>query len=151
MIFERLETVKRPLHHVVIFAGVVPDQRYPLRLHGGQNQYVGEVQVNVNGIWGALCAGTEGSFSQVLCKTLGFKRSEGLYRINSTNTSLLLYTVHCHPRRSTPDLYSCDWNWYTEDLYRCSSKATLGVVCSDGKHSVALLPCMLGVNWVQGI
>jgi len=139
---ERLETLKRPFDHAVIllFKGVILDQRYQLRLHGGQNQYVGEAQVYVNGTWGAFCAETDREFkfedAHELCKALGFQTTEEFYRINSTKTPLLVDDLSCPRGRQIVDIFGCYWTWHVEDN---SCNVTAGVVCSDGKHFCGFL------------
>ena len=113
--------------------------RYPLRLNGSEDSYSGELQVYVNGSWGSFCYG---SFSfttaKVLCKTLGFKTAESVYRINITASSALLAVDRVYCYRALHSFYNCSWIFHTEDedYHYCYSNITVGVVCSDGKRLV---------------
>ena len=122
--------------HCFILKGVIPDERYPLRLHGGENQYVGEVQVYVNGTWGAFCAGRfYFTSAKVLCRTLGFKTVEEVYSIYDTETPLLVDGLYCSRYSSNYDFFNCSWYWHTEAYHYCpDGNATVGVVCSNGEH-----------------
>jgi len=125
---------------MVILKGVVPDRRYPVRLHGGDDQYSGEVQVYVNNVWGGFCAGrVPFSSAKVICKTLGFKTVEEVYIINNTNTPLLVDGLYCSRYSSNYDVFNCSWYFHTDDevYHYCPyGNATAGIVCSDGTVSV---------------
>ena len=122
---------------IIFLKGMVPDRRYPMRLHGGHDQYSGEVQVFVNNAWGGFCAGRMYfSTAKVLCKTLGFKIVEEVYIINNTNTQLLVDRLYCSPYKSNYDLFNCSWYFHTDGDYCPYGNATAGIVCSDGTVSV---------------
>ena len=45
-----------------------------LRLTGGEQQWIGRVELRINGIWGQVCDGNEWdeSASEVVCRQLGY-------------------------------------------------------------------------------
>ena len=111
--------------------------RYPLRLNGSQDSYSGELQVFVNDSWGAFCYnGFSFTTAKLVCKTLGFKTTESIYRINitDTDTPLAVDYVYCYGRRDS--FYNCSWNFHSDDepYHYCWNNDTVGVVCSDGEH-----------------
>ena len=113
------------------------DQRYPLRLYGGQDSYSGELQVYINGRWGGFCASSfYFSSAKVLCKTLGFKTAESNYRIYVTYTSIPIAVDYVHCYSSIHDFYNCSWYLHhdNETYHFCGDNSTVGVVCSDGEH-----------------
>lgn len=136
MLKVKLSSMRKCPLHCCILKGVIPDERYPLRLHGGEDQYVGEVQVYVNGTWGAFCAGRfYFTSAKVLCRTLGFKTVETVYSINDTETPLFVDGLYCSRYSSNYDFFNCSWYWHTEAYHYCpDGNATAGVVCSDGEH-----------------
>ena len=111
--------------------------RLPLRLNGSEDSYSGELQVYLNGTWGSFC---RSSFSfttaKLVCKTLGFKTAESVYRINRTdsNAPLAVDWVYCYG--NVDSFFNCSWNFHTEDedYYYCWNNVTVGVVCSDGER-----------------
>ena len=110
--------------------------RYPLRLNGSEDSYSGELQVYINGSWGSFCYG---SFSfttaKVLCKTLGFKTAESVYRTNITTSSAPIAVDRAYCYGNVDTFYNCSWRFHREDeaYHYCYYNATVGVVCSDGK------------------
>ena len=126
---------------IVFLKGMIPDRRYPVRLHGGHDQYSGEVQVYVNNTWGGFCAGLISfSTAHLLCKTLGFKIMEEVYNINNTSTPLFADFLYCSGYRSryisNYDIFNCSWFLHTDDSDCLHGNETAGIVCSDGTVSV---------------
>ena len=111
--------------------------KLPLRLNGTEDSYSGELQVYVNESWGSFCYG---SFSfttaKVLCKTLGFKTAESVYRINITTSKapVAVDRVYCYGR--VDYFFNCSWIFHREDedYHYCYDNSTVGVVCSDGER-----------------
>ena len=110
--------------------------RLPLRLNGSEDSYSGELQVYANGSWGSFCYGFSFTTAKVLCKTLGFKTAESVYRINHTdsNASIAVDWVYCYS--SVNYFFNCSWSFHNEDegYNYCWSNDTVGVVCSDGER-----------------
>jgi len=121
----------------VFLPAVVPDQRYPLRLYGGQDSYSGELQVYINGTWGAFCASNfYFSSAKVLCKTLGFKTVESNYKINATDASTPIAVDYVYCYYGIHYFYNCSWylHYDSETYHFCGDNSTVGIVCSDGEH-----------------
>ena len=107
-------------------------ERYPLRLNDSQDSYSGELQVYVNGSWGAFCySNFSDTTAKIVCKTLGFKTAESHYKIDATktNTQVAVEEVYCN--RSIQDFYNCIWKFQNNEV--CRDDATVGVVCSNGE------------------
>ena len=115
--------------------------RLPLRLNGSEDSYSGELQVYANGSWGSFCYGSLSfSTAKVVCKTLGFKTAESVYRINHTDSSApaAVDSVYCF--RSVDSIFNCSW-YYLSEGDHCWYNTTVGVVCSDGEHLFGY-PCL---------
>ena len=117
--------------------------RLPLRLNGSEDSYSGELQVYANGSWGSFCHGRFSfTTAKVLCKTLGFKTAESVYRINLTdaNAPIAVDWIYCYS--SVDSIFNCSWGFHSEDdeYNYCWDNATVGVVCSDGERLLGY-PC----------
>ena len=125
------------IFQIVVYCKAV--ERLPLRLNGSEDSYSGELQVYVNDSWGSFCYGRSFYFTtaKVLCKTLGFKTAESLYRINITNAPLAVDRVSsCYSNLDS--FFNCSWTFHREDedYHYCYDNTTVGVVCSDGERLI---------------
>jgi len=91
--------------------------------------HVGQVEIQYNGTWGAVCqGGWDIQAAHVICRMLGFKAAERhIWNIEGeTTTRILMDRVRCSGKeKSIAECYHLGW-WNVPSL--CTYKTLAGVV-----------------------
>jgi len=104
-----------------------------VRLVGTKVSHVGQVEIQYQGTWGAVCgrynSGWDIRDAHVICRMLGYKAAEGRIRYieGEPTTRLLMDQVGCSGKeKSIAECYHR--GWWNVDSY-CTYKLLAGVVC----------------------
>ena len=108
---------------------------FAVRLVNGSTLYEGRVEVQYDGIWGAVCDyGWDLNDAQVVCSQLGFGRATAVqynsfYGEGSGQNSL--YYLNCLGNELT--VGNCSYSGWG---YYCSPRDHAGVKCSSGAYVI---------------
>jgi len=99
-----------------------------VRLSGNRNNSAGQVEIQYNGAWGAVCDGRwDIRDAHVICRMLGYKAAERLieYIEGETTTPILMDDLGCTGKeKSIAECYHRGWS-----IHNCNSREHAGVVC----------------------
>ena len=140
----------------------VKDLSNSIRLVDGTSPYEGRVEINVNGVWGSICArkwdkplnGTPLN-GNVVCKQMGFGPSINTASVSfgNGNGPVFLSNVNCNGRETTvlecghveADMSECEGDNRNDVGVRCSKPA--GITKGSRRHLIlSIFQIMLHVN-----